>query len=173
MFFRNGTHLVDAVCFFVDADPEWVSGELDDEHRQYGPRYAGDGGRDPATDPGGTAVVHFANGVRACISASKGTMYNFEIDLIGESGRIRIGAYVAEMWHVLSDGRPAVRQLRPPHTTRGDMVAAIEELIALVEHGGTGSSTGEDGRRALSILLGVLQSNAMSGGRVTFPIDDR
>ncbi|HUX88008.1 MAG TPA: Gfo/Idh/MocA family oxidoreductase [Chloroflexota bacterium] len=172
MLFRNGTHLVDAICLFAESEPLWVSAELDDEHADYGPRYAGDGGRDPATDPGGSAIVHFANGVRAFVNASKGTPMNFELDLLGATGRLRIGTHVGEIWQ-FHDGRPAIRALRPPHTTRGDMVAAIEELIGLIEHGGPGSSTGEDGRRVLSILLAILQSSATGGSRILFPVSDR
>jgi len=173
MLFRNGTHLIDATCLFAESEPLWVSAELDDEQRDYGPRYAGDGGRDPATDPGGSAVIHFQNGVRAFVNASKGTPMNFELDLLGATGRIRIGTHVGEIWRFLEDGRPAISALRAPHTTRGDMVAAIEELIGLVEHGGRGSSTGEDGRRVLSILLAILQSSTASGSRITFPVSDR
>jgi len=173
MLFRNGTHLVDAVCLFAEAEPTWVTGELDDEHRGYGPRYAGDGGRDPATDPGGSAVIGFANGVRAFVNASKGTIGNFELDVVGEAGRIRIGTHVGEVWRPLASGEIAVTQIRPRHTTRGNLVAAVEELIGLVEHGGTGSSSGEEGRRVLSILLGILQSSADGGRRVEFPIRDR
>ncbi len=173
MLFRNGTHLIDTVCLFAEAEPLWVSGELDDEHRDYGPRYAGDGGRDPATDPGGSAIIQFQNGVRAFVNASKGTPANFELDLIGETGRLRIGSHVGEIWRFLDDGLPAVSPLRSPHTTRGDLVAAIEELIRLIEHGGQGSSTGEDGRRVLAILLGILQSSAAGGRRMHFPINDQ
>ncbi|MGH2459499.1 MAG: Gfo/Idh/MocA family protein [Chloroflexota bacterium] len=173
MLFRNGTHLIDAVCFFAESDPAWLTGELDDEHREHPPRYAGDGGRDPATDPGGSALIHFQNGVRALVNASKRTMGNFELDLVGETGRLRIGTHVAEVWRPLEGGQPAVSPIHVPHTTRGDMVAAIDELIGLVERGGQGSSTGQDGRRVLSILLGILQSNAAGGARVHFPIQDR
>ena len=173
MLFRNGTHLVDAVCFFAESDPAWLVGELDDEHRQYGPRYAGDGGRDPATDPGGSAYVHFQNGVRAFINASKRTMGNFELDLVGEHGRLRIGAHVGEVWRALEGGRTATFRLAPSPTTQSDMSSAIAELIGLIERGGTGSSSGEDGRRTLSILLGILQSNAAGGAPVQFPIEDR
>ncbi|HEX5416444.1 MAG TPA: Gfo/Idh/MocA family oxidoreductase [Chloroflexota bacterium] len=172
MLFRNGTHLIDAVCYFAESDPAWLVGELDDEHRAHPPRYAGDGGRDPATDPGASALIHFQNGVRAHVNASKGTMGNFEIDLVGETGRLRVGTHVAEIWRPLENGQPAVSQIRAPHTTKGDMVAAIEEIIGLIEHGGTGSSTGEDGRRVLSILLGILQSNAAGGTPIQFPIRD-
>jgi predicted dehydrogenase len=173
MLFRNGTHLIDAICFFAESDPEWVSGELDDEHREYGPRYAGDGGRDPASDPGGSGYIHFENGVRALVNASKGTLSNFEIDVIGEAGRVRLGSHVAEIWRTDRDGQVVVGPLRPPQTTRGNLVAAIEELIGLVEHGGRPSCSGEDGRRVLSILLGILQSSADGGRRLPFPVYDR
>ncbi|MGI8916391.1 MAG: hypothetical protein ACR2JY_21895 [Chloroflexota bacterium] len=114
---------VDMVCFFAEADPAWLVGELDDEQQAFGPRYAGDGGRDPATDPGGSAYIHFQNGVRAFVNASKHTMGNFEMDLVGETGRIRVGLNVAELWRPGPDGS-AVSRLQVPLTTKGDMVAA-------------------------------------------------
>lgn len=173
MLFRMGTHLVDTVCFFAESDPAWVSGELDDEHRRYGSRYAGDGGRDAAGDPGYNAYIHFRNGVRASLIASKRTMYTFELDLLGADGRIRVGAHAGEIWRAVGDGEPAVRPLRPPYATRADMGAAVEELLGLIEHGGQGSSTGEDGRRVVSILLGILQSSDQGGLPVSFPVRDR
>ena len=173
MLFRNGTHLVDTVCFFAESDPRWLVAELDDEHSGYGPRYAGDGGRDPATDPGGSAYVHFENGVRAFVNASKGTSKNFEIDLIGTEGRIRVGADVAEWSRPYPDGRLGTGRLTVPPTTLSDAGAAITELIGLIERGGTPSSSGADGRRTLSILLGIVQSSADGGARVGFPISDR
>jgi predicted dehydrogenase len=173
MLFRNATHLIDAICFFAESEPAWLMGELDEEQRAYGPRYAGDGGRDPATDPGGSAYLHFANGVRAFVNASKRTPGNFELDLFGETGRLRIGTHVGEVWRDLPNGPAAVSRLATPPPTRAYLVAAIEELIALVESGGTASSGGPEGRRVLSILLGILQSNAAGSARVTFPVQDQ
>ena len=43
MLFRNGTHLVDAICYFADSEPEWVSAELEDGYEDYN-EYKGDGG---------------------------------------------------------------------------------------------------------------------------------
>jgi hypothetical protein len=71
MLFRNTTHVVDMLCFLVDADPQWLVAELDDQWSDYPPHYAGDGGKDPATDPGVSAYVHFQNGVRAFINCSQ------------------------------------------------------------------------------------------------------
>lgn len=175
MLFRNGTHLVDAVCLFAESDPAWLVAELDDEHREYGSRYAGGGGRDPATDPGASAYIHFQNGVRAFVNASKslGTSKHNEIDLFGEEGRIRVGEDVAEWNRYLPDGRVGAGRLAPPPTTMSDAGAAIRELIGLIERDGAPSSSGEDGRRTLSILLGIVQSSAAGGGRIDFPIADR
>src|SRR5436190_22969979 len=44
MLFRNTTHVVDMLCYLVESDPAWLAAELDDERRDYPPRYAGDGG---------------------------------------------------------------------------------------------------------------------------------
>jgi hypothetical protein len=59
-----------------------------------------------------------------------------------------------------------------PHTEHVGMVAAIRELVRLVQCGGQGTSTGEDGRRAISILVGMLQSNAAGSRPIEFPITD-
>jgi predicted dehydrogenase len=160
------------LCYLVESDPAWLTAELDDGYADHPPRYAGDGGKDPHTDPGGSAYIHFRNGVRAFVNCSQMPMTYREWDVIGDTGRIRLGAMAGEMWQQLEAGRTVMAPLRAPSASRADMLAAVEELIDLVEHGGAGSSSGEDGRRTLSILLGILQSNA-SGARVTFPIQDR
>ena len=173
MLFRNTTHVTDMLCYLVDSDPAWLTAELDDGYADYPPRYAGDGGKDPKTDPGCSAYVHFQNGVRAFVNCSQMPMPYREWDVIGDTGRLRLGALAGEMWQQLEDGRIVMTPLRSPNPSRTDMLAAVEELVDLIEHGGTGSSSGEDGRRTLSILLGILQSNASGGGKITFPIQDR
>jgi predicted dehydrogenase len=172
MLFRNGTHLVDSVCFFAESQPIWMTAELDSEHASYGPRYAGDGGRAPASDPGGSAYIHFANGTRAFINASKRTLQNYELDLTCERGRIRIGTHVSEVWRNDERGGISVQRLRSPQVTQSGIFAAIQELIELIERGGIGSSSGEDARTALAILLAILQSSASGSIPVRFPIRD-
>jgi predicted dehydrogenase len=172
MLFRNTTHVVDMLCFLVDSDPRWLVAELDDRWSDYPPRYAGDGGKDPATDPGVSAYLHFENGVRAFINCSQIPVSYREWDVVGDRGRLRIGYQADELWQLQEDGKLVMTPLRPRHTTRSDLSAAVAELIDLVERGGPGSSTGEDGRRTLSVLLGILQSAAAGSARVTFPIRD-
>ena len=172
LLFRNGTHLIDLVCFYADADPAWVMGDLDDHFRDYGPRYAGSGGRDATTDPGASAYVHFSNGVRAFINISKSAPQTFELELVCENGRIRIGRHIGEVWRISPPWQASVSRLEPEQTTRFNLLAAIPELIGLIEHGGECTSTAQDGRRALSIILGVLQSNVAGSSRIDFPIED-
>ncbi len=173
MLFRNTTHVVDMLCFLVDSDPQWLVAELDDQWSDYPPHYAGDGGKDPATDPGVSAYVHFRNGVRAFVNCSQIPVSYREWDVVGDRGRLRIGYQANELWQLQENGQLAMTPLRPAATTRADMGAAVAELISLIENGGAGSSSGEDGRRTLSVLLGILQSAAAGSTRVTFPIQDR
>lgn len=184
MLFRNGTHLLDMVCFFADAPTEWVVAELDDEQRAYGPVYAGDGGRDPATDPGGSAYVHFKNGVRAFINASKTAFPAWEFLLYCERGRIRVddvsgGADVWQPGTGEGGGRRAVRWfLQEAHTTSAGLRAGIEELVHHVQARQEGRDPGalvsppEAARQVLEILLGILQSNHAGSGKVTWPVRD-
>ena len=188
MLFRNGTHLLDMVCFFAESEPAWLIAELDDTHRAYGPAYAGDGGRDPATDPGGSAYIHFTNGVRVFVNASKDAFAGWEFTLFCERGRLRVddvtGAAEVRQAGVpsLGSGRP-VRWLVPQaSTTSGSLQAGLEELIAHVAAREPGEpppsglaplvSPPEAGRRVLEILLGILQSNHAGSAKIMFPVTD-
>ena len=35
MLFRNGTHLVDSICYFAGSEPDWVFAELEDGYEDY------------------------------------------------------------------------------------------------------------------------------------------
>lgn len=172
MLFRNGTHVVDALCYFADAAPTWLVGRLSEENAGYGPRYAGDGGKDPSLDPGCDAYVEFANGVRGYLIVSKAISLGWEIEVTGETGRIRMLRTGGELELFQDSGAVAVTPFAVPDTTRGSILGAVTELKDLVSDGGTGVSTGADGRRVLSIMLGVLQSSHAGGTPVTFPVVD-
>lgn len=191
MLFRNATHLVDMVNFFADSDPAWVIADLDESHAAYGPRYAGDGGHDPATDPGASAYVRFENGVRAFIVANKDGVARFELRIDCDHGRITIddGAGAAEVSQLAKAaplGGEATGNARAMRWTMpaaplawGGLEAGLREVIAHVEAKAAGIappaplvSTGEDGRRTLSVLLGILQSQQAGNAKVTYPITD-
>lgn len=191
MLFRNATHLVDTVNFFAESDPAWVMSDLDDTHSDYPPRYAGDGGRDPATDPGASAYVRYENGVRAFICANKDGLARFELRLDCEHGRISVddSSGAAEVTQLArpapgggdaqGDARPVKWLLPTAPVATGGLEAGLREVISHVEAKARGEapvsplvSTGEDGRRTLSILLGILQSNHRGNVKVTYPIAD-
>ncbi len=48
--FRNGTHLIDAICYLADSEPEWVFAEPEKGYEDY-TEYRGDGGRTPELEP--------------------------------------------------------------------------------------------------------------------------
>ena len=90
MLFRNGTHLIDAICYFADSTPGWVFAELEDGYEDY-TEYRGDGGHDPKTEPSAHGYIHFENGVRAFyVGGSKKTSAGFSLEVVGTKGRIRI-----------------------------------------------------------------------------------
>ncbi len=170
MLFRNGTHLTDAICFFADGEPAWLTARFDDNFAEYGPRYAGDGGHDPATDPGINTFILFANGVRGFYVGSQNAATGFEVEVLGETGRIRLGNTAAA--EIETDN--GVQALAPATAAVSGSAAAIEELIALVEGRGTlpQISGPYDGRRVTAILVAAVQSAAQDGAPVTFPVQE-
>lgn len=176
MLFRNGTHLIDMINFFAESEPAWVVGALDEAFDHYGPRYAGDGGRKPSTDPGALAIIGFKNGVRALFQGSQTTVAHTAIDLIGEKGRINIGMLDHRMNVALQgpDGPYDLiyRELPRTQTSRGNIYGVVAEMIDLIEHGGETVSPPREARRTLEIMLAILQSHHQGGVKVYMPIQD-
>jgi predicted dehydrogenase len=166
MLFRNGTHVIDTLLSFIDEQPGWVMAVLDDADAGYGATYHGDGGRDPKTDPGASAIIGFAGGARAFYNGSKGTVTNFELDLQGEQGRIRIGNQIAEIETISAFGGLASQPLPLQGDSRAGMVVAIEELTALIEQDGDGIAALRAARTTLAVLLAILQSADRDGARI-------
>lgn len=166
MLFRNGTHVLDTLLFLMNDQPTWVMAVLDEADAGYGPVYKGDGGRDPKTDPGASAIIGFAGGARAFYNGSKGTVTNFELDLQGERGHIRIGNQTAEIRTESAFGGLALQPLPLQGDSRAGMVVAIEELISLIEQNGDGIAALRAARTTLALLLAILQSADLGGARV-------
>ena len=92
MLFRNGTHLIDAICYFSKGNPDWVFAQLEDGFEGYA-EYRGDGGHDPKTEPSAHGYIHFDNGVRGIyVGGSKQTPSGFGLEIVGTEGRIRINS---------------------------------------------------------------------------------
>ncbi len=164
MLFRNGTHLIDGVCFFAESAPGWVFAELDEGFEDYF-SYRGDGGRSPEGDPGGSGYIHFQNGVRAFINGSKGQVGGFRIEVIGEEGRVEVGNTVT-LW---TEGGKCEQLDTLPYMKEG-ITACIEELIRVMENGGELLSPGSEGKKVIEIIVGFLKSQERGNGRVDLPL---
>ncbi|MYC95190.1 MAG: Gfo/Idh/MocA family oxidoreductase [Caldilineaceae bacterium SB0661_bin_32] len=171
MLFRNGTHLVDTVCMYADAAPDWLIGAMEEGYEDR-TEYLGDGGHDPATDPGASAYLHFTNGVRAHIEVSQRTLVNFELDLLCTNGRIRISNTEA-LVYLTSAERPyevTSRQLGGSVDYRSAMVNAVDELIHLIENGGESISSGRRALHSLEIMIAIMRSQASGVEKIYWPL---
>ncbi|MEM3028378.1 MAG: Gfo/Idh/MocA family oxidoreductase [Candidatus Bathyarchaeia archaeon] len=170
MLFRNGTHLIDTICFFAEADPEWVMAELDEGYEDYW-EYRGDGGHDPTTEPGALAYIHFKNGVRAFYNGTRPSVPDFSLELMGSEGRIHVDDAGLELYTLDSKSGGLVhRTVRLEAYMKSGIVAAIEELIELMEKGGYGISDGREARKALEIIIAMLESQRRGNSKVWLPM---
>ncbi|MFS8664568.1 MAG: hypothetical protein LOD84_02620, partial [Limnochordales bacterium] len=145
---------------------ERVAAELDKDNQDYGTVYKGDGGRDPAQDPGAEIWIGFAGGLRAYLSALKTNPEEMNIRLIGSRGSIILRQREAELelasgWRVTKQSAPLER------FSRSGEMAAIYELIQIYETGqGTTQCPPREAYKTVRLLLGALASNAAGGARV-------
>jgi predicted dehydrogenase len=175
MLFRNGTHLVDAVCYFAEADPVWVIAAHEPGFEEYGTVYKGQGGKDPALDPASTVIVEFANGVRGVLNCAKLTPAIFEFDLQGPSGRYWLTQTGGAAWKTdQPEGEP--RETPVPWTSFaaeafGDnLVPAVQELAQMAVDDAPSSSPPRRARNTLEILLAALLSQARGSTKIHLPL---
>jgi predicted dehydrogenase len=166
MLFRNATHLLGSICFFAESEPSWVFAALDEGFENYGLEYKGEGGKDPALDPGATLVINFANGVRALVMASKRTpAFGVQVDLLGTRGRIVVGDGATQAWQCEAEEGALVP--RPVTWRQGiddglgkRLVPAVDHLIAMVRHDVPADSPPRAARDVLELIFGALRSQA-------------
>lgn len=168
MLFRNGTHALDLMCWYAGAAPVRVFARLDPPDFDAG-GYRGDGGHDPASEPGASAYVEFANGARGHFNGSKGRVGFTEWDVLGDAGRIRIGPGVAELWTLDEPtGELVLRPFPATMVMTGGIQAAWEELFAALDGRGAVRSTVHDGRQVVALIEAMLASHR-EGGLVDVP----
>ena len=167
MLFRNGTHLIDAICWFAGAKPSWVFAHLEDGYEDYS-AYAGDGGHDPKTEPSASGYIHFQNGVRGFYAGGtkRGSDPKFRIEAVGSGGYLLLNDRGGEF----IIGGQSERFGPPPSDGATGIQAGVQELIQVVQNGGEPSSTGEDGAAVVEIFCGFLKSQADGNARVSLPL---
>lgn len=171
MMFRNGTHFIDALCFFAGSRPRAVSAILEDGFDNWD-RYRGDGGKLPENEPGMTGTILFENGVTGLFRSLKGTAPVSTLEITGPKGVIRMAGIEQTAELTLQD---EIRE-NPYHTTipsdeflSHGILAAYRELVDIIENGGESISSPHDARMALQILLGFLESHRQGGRLVDVP----
>ncbi len=166
MLFRNHTHSIDLVSFLADSEPVWVWAELEAGFENYGIEYAGDGGNDPATEPGGNYYIAFANGVRAYLTGRKGTAgIDTSVTMHAEDARIVVdleGIRLHKVHHEDIRTKPGVTMVQPitPHWTMAGMQAGLQDLITSLDAGTDPACPPEDARMTVAVTQAILMSQA-------------
>lgn len=169
MLFRNGTHMVDIICFFADSEPQWVFAELEEGFDHF-TEYKSDGGHDPATDPAVSAYIHFANGVRAYYNGLKITMPGSQFEIICDQGRIEVSDRGVEVIQAPSHYQWARANIPVTDYMESYQLGAVAELVHVLEHGGSLISPAHEARKTLEIMLAMLRSHELGNVRVNLPL---
>ncbi len=165
---HTGTHAFDVLRWFA-GPVAWVEGRLENGRE--------DRSRDPVEDSGGNAVIQFANGVKAAVMADSKSYFFFEFDIIGSSGRIRIGNNDLLEYYTQGPSRhyTGLRELHarpfPYYEKENIWTGALNNLLDCVEKKAVNRSGPEDGLSALEVALSIHESSLRDGARVYMPLE--
>ena len=166
--FRNGTHLIDALCYLAGARPQWVFAELERGYEDH-TEYRGDGGADPSLEPSASGYIHFANGVRAFYTGTSkktaGPKWHFEI--VGSKGKI-VGN--KELF-LQRDGKTEPIAAPEPANGLTGIPAGVRELAEALDGGGTTSSPMEAAWDVVQVIFGFIESQRRGNARVDLPLE--
>ena len=166
---HNGSHLIDIVRYLAGGEVRWVFGEMESDEAA-----AGD------DDLMGNGYLAFDNGVRGYIRGMPCGAANWEIDVIGEQGRVRSLAQGLEFEHYqMVSGGPRDRGLPAkvpfpwPARMEGMGLTIVDDLINAIETGQPPRASGSDGLAALEIAIALRESHRRGGVKVGLPLSDR
>ncbi len=166
---HNGSHLIDIVRYMAGGEVAWAFGEMES-----------DGAAAGENDLMGNGYLAFDNGARGYVRGMRCGPANWEIDVIGEQGRVRAltDATGFELIRLEAGGKrgrgQAVKCPFPwPARMQGMGLTILEDLTAAVETGRPPRCSGADGLAALGVA-GALRDSARRGGvKVHLPVADR
>ncbi len=163
--FRNGTHLIDALCYVAGAQPEWVFAELERGYEDHS-EYRGDGGADPALEPSASGYIHFTNGVRAFYTGTSkktaGPKWHFEI--VGSAAKI----FIDKEAILVRDGQQ--EKIIPAAATHSGIPAGVRELVEALDQGQPTSSPLDAALDVSQVIFGFLASQQRGNVRVDLPL---
>ncbi len=167
MLWRNHSHMIDLLNYYAGGTPVWVVGELQEGFEDYGLRYHGDGGRDASLEPGANAYVAYDNGVRAFLNGMKAAAPMTQVEMTGSAGSIVVNEAGATLKQFTDQG--VLTSLIVPRWSRGGMEAAIADLINAIDTGIEPQCPPREARKTVSIIDGILASQAAGNARVAAP----
>jgi len=165
---HTGTHAFDVLLWFA-GDAEWVEGTLEETS-------GGDLPWEIAEDPGGRAIIKFRNGAYASVHGEGRDYFNFEFEVTGTGGRVRIGnnrlleLHTPEADVNYTGIRELTRKPFPPVERKNIWAGALTNLMDVMEGRGVNMNGPEDGTRALEVALAIHKSSRAGGRRVSIPL---
>lgn len=170
MMFRNGTHIIDMVCFMAESDPSWVFAELEDGFEDYS-QYKGDGGYDPKTEPAVSGYIHFNNGIRAFYNCDKRIPSRSDWELTGSKGRILVNDTRCELLlYDANNNGLCSKIIQPPFYRFTGMECGIREIIRCIETGERTTSDAKEALKTVEIMIGMLISQKCGNTKVALPL---
>ena len=163
MLFRNATHLVHGVFLLTGQTPRTVRATLDAPFENYPGHYAGDGGTSPDTDPAGSISITMTDGATAHVRVARSLYPTFELDVIGDKGRIVLGTHKSQMEILSHNNELDVTQIRHTQTTDSHMRGPLSETILQLEATPRSYASALEAETVLHVLLAALESNAAGG----------
>ena len=166
---HNGSHAIDILRYMAGGNVEWVFGEMESDEAAAG-----------ENDLMGNGYFAFDNGVRAYLRSMPCGAAAWEVDVIGTEGRIRSlnNAEEFELIHSVPGGRrgrdrPAKVPFPWPVRMQGMGLTIVADLINAAETGQPPKCSGDDGRAALEVAVGLRESHRRGGAKVDLPLTDR
>lgn len=164
ILWRNHSHFLDLFSYFAESSPEWVVGELESSHGDYGTTYKGDGGRTAELEPGVNAYIAYENGVRGFLSGMKASVAQVSVQLIGSKGRVDLNDRFANIIHTSDFGQSTTPIV--PEVSMQSMHAGIVDLIAAMETGSEPQSPPSEARKTVLLIEGILKSHQRGNCRI-------
>lgn len=165
---NTGSHAFDLLNYMI-GEPAWVTAA-----------FSAVAAPDP-NDPNYDGLIKYKNGAVAVLQACDDNNYLiFELDLLAEKGRFRLGKEQEYYQPVgsknLLDKNELVKQAKWPLKVKPsplNLLTGIDHLINCIEGKEKPLSTGQDGRLALELISAFHQSAVNKGKRVTLPLKIR
>lgn len=166
-------HFFDTARYLTDSEPAWIMGFVDKTGTP-NPRGAA------FADPGGHGIIGFESGCRFFFDTSEDTGVQYSFQIVGTTGRIIIDE-LNDMW--LIRARQSADRAIPltrygtdmpvvPFTSNAkfDIVDLTSRAMAELLGGGTISSTGQDGKKSLEMVIGLHVSDGQNNSRISLPL---